>query len=456
MHRVIDPATGRELRAIPHDTPEIVERVIREAVSAQHAWRELPLAARAEVLNRVARLLRDRQDRWAALMAEEMGKPLAQGRAEAEKCAWVCTFYAKQAENFLAPEAVEVEGARAYVAFRPLGVILSIMPWNYPFWQLFRFAAPALMAGNAILLKHASNVPGCAGAIEGIFRMAGAPEGLVTALFLDNDATGDLVDRPEVAAVTVTGSTAAGRSVAKRAGAALKKTVLELGGSDPYLILADADLERAIEASARGRLVNSGQSCVAAKRFIVVPEVREAFEAGLVARMREARMGPPTEPGVDLGPQAREDLRDGLHEQVRRSVAAGARCLLGGMVPEGPGWFYPPTVLTDVAPGQPAYEEELFGPVAAIIPVASEAEAIRVANDSVFGLGGAVFSKDVARAEALARDALEVGCAFVNDHVRSHPALPFGGVRESGYGRELGIFGIREFVNVKTVWIHEG
>jgi succinate-semialdehyde dehydrogenase/glutarate-semialdehyde dehydrogenase len=456
MNRVIDPSTGRELRSIPDDSDEAVDRAVASAVEAQRGWAGEDFEARGRILRKAAALLRDRSDRWAALMAEEMGKPLEQGRSEVEKCAWVCEFYAERAAHFLADEPTEVEGARAYVAFRPLGVVLSIMPWNYPFWQVFRFAAPALMAGNAVLLKHASNVPGCSGAIEGIFRMAGAPEGLLTAVFLDNDRAGDLIDRPEVAAVTLTGSTRAGKAVGARAGGALKKSVLELGGSDPYLILADADLEEAVEACARGRLVNSGQSCVAAKRFVVVPEVRQAFEEGLVRRMAQATMGAPTEEGVQVGPQAREDLRDGLHDQVTRSLEGGARLLLGGEVPDRPGWFYPPTVLTDVAPGQPAYDEELFGPVAAIIPVSDEAEALRVANDSVFGLGGAIFSADLARAERLARDELHVGCAFVNDHVRSHPALPFGGVGESGYGRELGSFGIREFVNVKTVWIAEG
>jgi len=456
MQRVVDPSTGKELRAIPEDTNEAVEAAVSGAVSAQREWARRSFEERAVVVRKAATLLRERSDRWAALMAEEMGKPLAQGRSEAEKCAWACDFYADNAAGFLADEPVEVDGARAYVAYRPLGVVLSIMPWNYPFWQVFRFAAPALMAGNAVLLKHASNVPGCSGAIEGIFRLAGAPEGLLTAVFLDNDRTGDLIERPEIAAVTLTGSTRAGKSVAGRAGGALKKTVLELGGSDPYLVLEDADLEHAAKACAAGRLVNSGQSCVAAKRFVVVEAVREAFEEKLVARMAEATMGDPTEDGVDVGPQAREDLRDELHEQVKKSLAKGARCLLGGAVPDRDGWFYPPTVLTDVAPGQPAYDEELFGPVAAVIPVADEAEAVRVANDSVFGLGGAVFTSDPSRGERIARDELHVGCAFVNDHVRSHPALPFGGVKESGYGRELGVFGIREFVNVKTVWIAEG
>ncbi len=453
MQRVIDPSTGRELRTVPLDSPEVVQEAVRKAVAAQGAWALQSLDQRARVLERAAAILEERADRWAELMAEEMGKPLEQGRGEARKCAWACRHYAEHGARYLADEPVAVEGARAYVAYRPLGVVLSIMPWNFPFWQVFRFAAPALMAGNAVLLKHASNVPGSAGAIEGIFRQAGAPDGLFRTLYLDNDRAGELIEDPAVAAVTLTGSTRAGKSVGARAGGALKKTVLELGGSDPYLVLEDADLDAAAAACAAGRLVNSGQSCVAAKRFVVVEAVREAFEEKLVARMAAAKMGPPTEEGVEVGPQAREDLRDELHDQLRRSVEKGARVLLGGEIPDRPGWFYPPTVLTDVAPGQPAYDEELFGPVAAVIPVADEAEAVRVANDSVYGLGAAVFSADLPRAERLAADALHVGCAFVNDQVRSHPALPFGGVRESGYGRELGKWGIREFVNVKTVWV---
>jgi succinate-semialdehyde dehydrogenase / glutarate-semialdehyde dehydrogenase len=456
MQRVIDPATGRELRTVPLDSPEAVKEAVRGAVEAQKEWARRPFAERARILERAAALLEDRADRWAELMAEEMGKPLEQGRGEAKKCAWVCRYYAEHGARFLADEPVEVDGARAYVAYRPLGVVLSIMPWNFPFWQVFRFAAPAMMAGNAVLLKHASNVPGSAGAIEGIFRQAGAPDGLFRTLYLDNDQAGDLIEDPAIAAVTLTGSTRAGKAVGARAGGALKKSVLELGGSDPYLVLEDADLDHAAAACAAGRLVNSGQSCVAAKRFVVVEAVREAFEERLVVRMAAAKMGPPTEEGVEVGPQAREDLRDELHEQVKRSVAAGARVLLGGQVPDRDGWYYPPTVLTDVAPGQPAYDEELFGPVAAVIPVKDEEEAVRVANDSVFGLGGAVFSADISRAERLAADELHVGCAFVNDHVRSHPALPFGGVRESGYGRELGKWGIREFVNVKSVWVSGG
>ncbi|MEO8567079.1 MAG: aldehyde dehydrogenase family protein, partial [Betaproteobacteria bacterium] len=337
--------------------------------------------------------------------------------------------------------------------FNPLGVVLAVMPWNFPFWQVFRFAAPGLMAGNAGVLKHASNVPGCALAIEDIFRRAGFPANLFRTLMIGNKRVDAVIEHPLVRAVTVTGSGAAGRAVAAKAGAMLKKTVLELGGSDPYLILEDADLELAARICAKGRLVNSGQSCIAAKRFIVVEAVRAKFEPLFVEKMKAARMGDPFDDQTEIGPQARTDLRDALHAQVEASLAKGARCLLGGKIPEGRGAYYPATVLTDVRPGMPAYEEELFGPVAAVIPVKSETEAIAVANDSVFGLGGAVITRDLARGERIAADLIESGCVFVNESVRSDARLPFGGVKESGYGRELSSYGIREFVNVKTVYV---
>jgi succinate-semialdehyde dehydrogenase/glutarate-semialdehyde dehydrogenase len=327
------------------------------------------------------------------------------------------------------------------------------MPWNFPFWQVFRFAAPGLMAGNAGVLKHASNVPGCALAIEEVFRGAGFPDGLFKTLLIPGSRVDAVIDHPLVRAVTLTGSTPAGRAVAQKAGERLKKTVLELGGSDPYLILEDADLDAAASTCATARLINSGQSCIAAKRFIVVDAVREAFEEKFTTAMAQAKMGDPMEEDTVVGPQARSDLRDELHDQVVRSVAAGAKCTLGGKIPDGPGAYYPPTVLTDVTPGMPAYTEELFGPVASIIPVKDESQAIRVANDSVFGLGAAVFTTDEERGTRIAREELEAGACFVNAFVRSDPRLPFGGVKESGYGRELSPFGIQEFVNIKTVWV---
>jgi succinate-semialdehyde dehydrogenase/glutarate-semialdehyde dehydrogenase len=385
-----------------------------------------------------------------------MGKPVAQGRAEAEKCAWTCDYFAERAASMLAPEEAPSDASRSYVAFQPLGVVLAVMPWNFPFWQVFRFAAPALMAGNACVLKHASNVSGCSLAIESIFLEAGAPEGLFTSLLVPASAVDPIIAMPQIRAVTLTGSAPAGRSVTAAAGRALKKTVLELGGSDPYVVLEDADLELAATTCAASRLINAGQSCIAAKRFIVVEAVREAFTERFVAAMRAKRWGNPLAEGPDapdLGPMARVDLRKELHDQVRGSIDRGARLLLGGDIPAGPGAFYPPTVLDQVRRGMPVYDEETFGPVAAVIAARDEADAIRLANDTPFGLGAAVFTRDLARGERIAATEFEAGACFVNGLVRSDPRLPFGGVKESGYGRELAAFGIREFVNVKTVWI---
>jgi succinate-semialdehyde dehydrogenase/glutarate-semialdehyde dehydrogenase len=386
-------------------------------------------------------------------MADEMGKPLAQGRAETEKCAWCCDYYADNAEKFLSPEVVETDASKSYVAFNPLGIVLAVMPWNFPFWQVFRFAAPGLMAGNAGILKHASNVPGCALAIEEIFRNAGFPENLFRTVLVNNQVVANIIEHPHVKAITLTGSTPAGKSVASKAGSVMKKTVLELGGSDPYVILKDADLDLAVDTCVTSRLINGGQSCIAAKRFIVVDEIRNQFEEMFVAKMKSKKMGNPLEEGIDLGPQARIDLRNALHRQVVISVEKGARLLLGGTIPEREGAYYEPTVLTDVKKGMPAYDEELFGPVAAIIPVENEEEAIRVANDSEFGLGAAVFTRDLKRGENIAAEKFEAGACFVNTFVKSDPRLPFGGVKESGYGRELSSYGIREFVNNKTVFI---
>ena len=416
-------------------------------------WRSTDLAARSGLLRRAADLLEERKERFAALMAAEMGKPVAQGRAEVEKCALGCRFYADRAAEFLAPESIQTEASKSYVAFQPLGVLLAVMPWNFPLWQVFRFAAPALMAGNAALLKHASSVSGCALAIGEIFRDAGFPDGLFGVLLLRAGAVERVLERPEVRAVTLTGSAEAGRAIAAAAGRLLKKSVLELGGSDPYVVLEDAPLTPTVETCVASRLTNSGQSCIAAKRFIVVEKVRREFQDRFVSRMRGVRMGDPMDESVDLGPLARRDLRDALHRQVVESVRKGANIALGGEIPAGRGAFYPPTVLIDVAPGMPAYHEETFGPVAAIIAARDEADAIRIANDSPFGLGAAVFTRDTERGERIAAGSLDAGSCFVNAQVRSDPRLPFGGIKDSGYGRELGPFGIREFVNVKTVWV---
>jgi succinate-semialdehyde dehydrogenase/glutarate-semialdehyde dehydrogenase len=453
MIETINPATGRPLERYAEPGPAQVAEILGSANAAFEAWRRTDFATRAALMRNAGGVLRARADDYARLMALEMGKPLAQGRAEAEKCAWVCDYYAGNAESFLGSIPVATDASRSYVAFRPLGVVLAVMPWNFPFWQVFRFAAPALMAGNAGVLKHASNVMGCALAIEEVFREAGFPEHLFRTLVIGSSRVREVIESPVVQAVTLTGSGPAGRAVAAAAGNVLKKTVLELGGSDPYVVLEDADLDETVATCVNSRLINSGQSCIAAKRFIVVSALRSEFEERYVALMRAKVLGDPLQAGVDVGPQARADLRDELHQQVEASVRSGARLLLGGEVPPRPGAFYPPTVLTDVGRGMPAYDEELFGPVAAIIPVADETEAIRVANDTVFGLGAAVFTRDVARGERIAQDEFEAGACFVNAFVKSDPRLPFGGIKESGYGRELAVFGIREFVNVKAVYV---
>jgi len=449
----INPTTGETLATYPEMTGEQVDQIILACHDAHLEWRQASFAVRSEHLKRAAGLLRDRRDSLAELMTREMGKPVVQARAEVDKCAWVCDYYAENAESFLTPETIETDASKSFVAFEPLGVVLAIMPWNFPLWQVFRFAAPALMAGNTGVLKHASNVQGCALAIEEIIRDAGYPQSVFRSLLIGSAAVGPVIENTLIKAITLTGSTPAGKAVARQTGALLKKTVLELGGSDPYLILEDADLDTAIESCVIGRMINNGQSCIAAKRFIVPRAILQEFEERCVASMRAQRMGDPLEDSTDLGPMARTDLRDELHDQVTRTVEMGSRCLLGGEIPAGAGAFYPATVLTGVQPGMPAYSEELFGPVAAILPVEDEEEALRVANDTEFGLGAAVFTRDRSRGEVIATKHLEAGSCFVNAFVKSDPRLPFGGIKGSGYGRELGSFGIREFVNVKTVYI---
>lgn len=449
----INPATEETIRIYEPMVWEQIESTIAGMQKTFLSWRESDFTERTKKMKAAARILRDEKDEFARLMADEMGKPLAQGKAETEKCAWCCDYYADNAKKFLASEVVETDASKSFISYQPLGIVLAVMPWNFPFWQVFRFAAPALMAGNAGLLKHASNVPGCAMAIEKIFQDAGFPQDLFRTLLIGNDVVARIIEHPDVKAATLTGSTPAGKAVASKAGEMLKKTVLELGGSDPYVILKDADLESAVDTCVSSRLINGGQSCIAAKRFIVVKEVRKNFEDKFVAKMKSKKMGNPLQEGVDVGPQARVDLRNALHRQVVISIEKGARLLLGGTIPDQKGAYYEPTVLTDVKKGMPAYDDELFGPVAAIIPVENEEEAIRVANDSVFGLGAAVFTQDLKRGEKIAEEKLEAGACFVNTFVKSDPRLPFGGIKESGYGRELSYLGIREFVNIKTVYI---
>jgi succinate-semialdehyde dehydrogenase/glutarate-semialdehyde dehydrogenase len=383
-------------------------------------------------MKKAASVLKNRKEGLANLMTLEMGKPLAQSRAEVEKCSWVCDYFAENAEKFLEDQVIKTDASKSFVTFEPIGVVLAVMPWNFPFWQVFRFAAPNLMAGNAGVLKHSSNVTGCALAIENIFKEAGFPENLFRTLVISSKNVAGVIKNRVIKAVTLTGSTAAGISVAKAAGEQLKKTVLELGGSDPYFVLEDADLDKTADTCVNSRLLNGGQSCIAAKRFIVVESIYNEFEKIFVEKMKSKKMGDPFDESNNLGPQARNDLRDELHQQVRKSVEKGAKILLGGEVPAGKGAYYPPTVLTEVKKGMPAYDEELFGPVAALIKVKNEEEGIRVANDSTFGLGAAVFTRDIAKGERIAQKELAAGSCFVNEFVKSDPRLPFGGINESG------------------------
>jgi succinate-semialdehyde dehydrogenase/glutarate-semialdehyde dehydrogenase len=452
MMRAVNPATGELIREYPeHDEQEVQDR-LRAALGAYNSWRRFDFEERAGHLTAAADLLRDRSGDLAKLMTEEMGKTLASAESEVEKCAWVCDFYAENAERFLSVETVATDASKSFVRYDPIGPVLAVMPWNFPFWQFFRFAAPALMAGNVAVLKHASNVPGCALAIEAVFREAGLPEGVVTTLLISSERARLLIGDPAIRAVTLTGSDRAGREVAAEAGRHLKKTVLELGGSDPFIVLADVDPAEAAKQAARARTINSGQSCIAAKRFIVEDEIADRFEEEFVRAMEGLKVGDPMDRATDVGPMAREDLLDGLDDQVKRSVEAGARLRTGGRRLEGRGWFYAPTVLTGVKPGMAAFDEETFGPVAAVTRARDAAEAIELANRSPFGLGASLWTADAARGEDLAAE-VESGSVFVNGVVKSDPRLPFGGVKISGYGRELAEVGIREFVNIKTVWV---
>lgn len=453
MLTAVNPTTGQVLKTYPIDDEKKVQKALNKADKAFRTWKEASFKERGTVLKNIAKALRADKVKLAELATAEMGKPIGQSMDEVEKCARTLDFYAQNGARFLADEVIGTDARKSFVSYRPLGVVLAIMPWNFPYWQVFRAMAPTLMAGNTMVLKHASNIPGCALAIEKIIRKSGAPDGLFQTLLVPSSQVEPIIAHPAVAAVTLTGSTEAGKKVAATAGAHLKKQVLELGGSDAYIVLDDADLDVAIEVSVRGRLVNSGQSCVAAKRFVVVKSMRKAFEERFVAAMQAATYGDPMDRSNRIGPMARHDLRDQLHQQVQQSVAKGAKVLCGGFVPEGAGAFYPPTVLSNVKKGMPAYDEELFGPVASVIEAKNEDDAFRIANDSIYGLGGGIFSKDRKRAERLAALKLDAGNCFVNEHVHSDPHLPFGGVKQSGYGRELGVFGIREFVNIKTVFI---
>lgn len=450
----INPATGETLNSYQEMTDEQIDELLEQVDAEHQRWRQTDFEARASLMHAAGEVLTQRKADLAKLMTAEMGKTLHSAVVEVEKCAAVCHYYADHSAKFLEDEDLSSDARLSKIAYQPLGIVLAVMPWNFPLWQVFRFAAPGLMAGNAGVLKHASNVCGCALAIEDIFRAAGFPDHIFRTLLIGSKAVARVIENPRIKAVTLTGSTAAGRAVASKAGKMLKKTVLELGGSDAYVVLGDANLDKAVEACVTSRLINAGQSCIAAKRFIVVESQLKEFTDRFVAAMQAKKMGDPTNADTDLGPQARHDLRDELHEQVLSSIEEGAKLLLGGEIPNNAGAFYPPTVLVDVRPGMPAYDEELFGPVAAIISAVDEEDAIRIANDSVFGLGAAVFTEDLAKGERIAATKLEAGCCFVNTFVKSDPRLPFGGIKESGYGRELSHLGIREFVNIKTVYVN--
>ncbi len=448
----INPADGTLLRELDAWKESHLEETLREVAAATPEWAATALEERCARMADAARVLNEQKEPLAQLICQEMGKLIKEARGEIEKCAWVCEYYAEQAPRFLADEPIETDAGKSLVAYQPLGTVLAVMPWNFPFWQVFRFAAPALTAGNTALLKHASNVPQCALAIEQVFRDAGFPEHVFRTLMIPASQVARVIADRRVQAATLTGSEPAGREVASGAGASLKKTVLELGGSDPFVVLEDADLENAARMAVAARFLNAGQSCIAAKRFIVADCVADAFLERMKAGVNELVLGDPMHESTTLAPMARKDLREQLHKQVMDSIERGAVAITGCEPMAGPGFFYQASVLDQVRSGMPAYMEELFGPVVAVIRVRDEKDALRVANDSRYGLGGSVWTQDIARGEAFARR-MKCGCAFVNGMVKSDPRLPFGGIKASGYGRELSHHGIREFVNIKTLWI---
>ncbi|MFH1051849.1 MAG: NAD-dependent succinate-semialdehyde dehydrogenase [bacterium] len=451
----INPSTEEKIREYESYTLVTLENKIKDTYKSFLNWKGTTFQYRAELMLKAADVLKKNKHDYATLMALEMGKPFSQGISEIEKCAVCCEYYAQNAETFLTDIEYKTEMTKSYVTFTPLGIVLAVMPWNFPFWQVFRFAVPALMAGNAGMLKHSRNTVGCAVEIENVFRQAGFPENVFTNLIISHAEVKEkskyIIEHPLIAAVTLTGSNYSGSFVAETAGRVIKKTVMELGGSDPYIILPDADLELTTQACAMGRLINSGQSCIAAKRFIVHESIHDKFTELLINKMSAFKVGNPLEEGVSVGPMARKDLQEGLHAQVMQSIKLGAIAELGCELPDGPGYFYPVSVLTNVKPGMPAFDEETFGPVASIISYKTEDEAIELSNNHIYGLGAAVFSQDINKAEYIARNLVESGTVQVNDFVRSDSRLPFGGIKQSGYGRELSDWGIREFVNVKTV-----
>ncbi len=451
--RSVNPFTNQSIEICQDHTESEVKQIVNEVADTWLSWRNTSFEERKNYLLKLEGQLIHDQEHLAGVMVNEMGKVRREALGEIKKCAWVCRYYAENGAGFLRNEVIKTEASESYISFQPLGTILAVMPWNFPFWQVFRFLAPALMAGNTAVLKHAGNVAGCSLAIEETVRKAGLPENVFRSLLIGGKEVEQVIQNPQIKAVTLTGSTPAGKSVAGAAGAVLKKTVLELGGSDPYLILPDANIDDAAKLCATSRLLNAGQSCIGAKRFIVHEAVYDQFRDAFLRLMLEVRYGDPNDQETAIGPLARHDLRDDLHRQVKTSEEKGAKILCGGFIPQHEAAFYPPTILDNVMPGMPAWEEELFGPVASLIRVKSEEEAVKIANDTVFGLGAGIFTSDISRAKELAEKSIEAGCVFVNDFVKSDPRLPFGGIKESGYGRELAVFGIREFVNIKTVVI---
>jgi succinate-semialdehyde dehydrogenase / glutarate-semialdehyde dehydrogenase len=448
----INPATGETLQTFESLTKAQIDEKLLRASNTFRVYRETSFAERRAMMLRAAEILEAEKHELARIMTTEMGKPIKGAIGEAEKCAWVCRYYADTAEQHLSDQVIETDAAKSYIKFQPLGSVLAVMPWNFPFWQVFRFAAPALMAGNVGLLKHASNVPQCALAIEDIFHRAGFPEGAFQTLLVGSDAVEGILKDPRVVAATLTGSEPAGRSVAGFAGSEIKKTVLELGGSDPFIVMPSANLEEAVTTAVKARTINNGQSCIAAKRFIVAKEIYAEFEERFVAEMKALTVGDPMQEATEIGPLATEQILKDVAEQVKTSVAAGAILLTGGKKLEREGNFYQPTVLTNIPKDSPAFSEEVFGPVALLFSVENTDEAIEIANGTTFGLGASAWTNDESERKRFIEQ-LEAGCVFINGMVASDPRLAFGGIKNSGYGRELGEFGIREFVNIKTIWV---
>ena len=449
----INPANNKILESHKEISTEKINQIINSSNNTYLEWRNESISYRSKMMRDLAELLKQKKEKLGALMTQEMGKPIKQSIAEAEKCAWVCEYYADNAERFLSKKEISTDSKKSFISFQPIGLVLAIMPWNFPFWQVFRFASPTLMAGNVGILKHASNVQGCAKEIEKLFLEAGFPEYAFSNLVIGSNKVSNVINNPLVRAITLTGSTPAGKSVASHAGSLLKKTVLELGGNDPYIILEDADLNNAVESCIAGRMLNTGQSCIAAKRFIVVKARLDEFIDKVEQKINNMKMGDPLDSNIDIGPMVNTDARNELHRQVLMSIEKGAKLISGGKIPESDGSFYPPTLLTNVEPGMSAFDDELFGPVAVIISAKDQAHAIDLANKTNYGLGAAIFTADLDKGEKIAINELEAGSCFVNDFVKSDPRLPFGGIKESGYGRELSEFGILEFVNIKSVVI---